>query len=370
MTLVETVYTFHTGTKLIAVGTVLMIIGRIVFGVLGGGGGGEVTPMPTPVLSSLPSAKVPRLEIASLDISPQVEPAYVLDLITAVLPAKPQVAKVYPVVQPKIGFLSGEKARKVAEKFGFKNDASLSGINYIWEDAERRLEVDGKTLNFIYEYKYARDPSLFSAGSIFSTEGALTTAQEILRNWGLLGNFRVGKPRYQLLKYSAGTLVSTASLEEASAVRVDFPRASLESYLVLGSSPLFDNVYVIFTGNPGKRGGYGRILKFSSTRWFLKEEEAEEYPLKTAQAAWDQFKATGQSLVELLPEGGDPLAPYTPRSVREFRAREVFLAYFNPPKQPRYLQPIWVFKGRAVLANDQKADWEAYVPAVSDEWVE
>lgn len=366
MTLAETINTFRNGTKFIIVGAVVLIIGRIFLGITDIRPTAKPTPTPTPPAQY---GQIPPLSIASLDLDSSTAPIFTLDLITAVLPDKPQYANIYPIALPKLSLLAQEKATNIAKEFDFREEPELTTEYYTWENTDEKLRIHKKSLFTYYSYDYASHPDIFIPGSIFSTESALNIALNILSARGFSGGYNKSKPQYQLLQLQNGALRQATTLRETSAIRVDFPRMPVENYPVYSENPPQDLVYVIFTGNPQNHEKAGKIIEFQYVRWSVLDDEAGLYNLKTSSSAWEELSGSHNYIVQLLAEGGDLTLPYTPMRVREFRAKEVFLAYMNPTNYQEYLQPVWVFRGTATLLNNSPANWQAYVPAVANEWV-
>jgi len=70
-----------------------------------------------------------------------------------------------------------------------------------------------------------------------------------------------------------------------------------------------------------------------------------------------------------LEDGVLAMAPAS-LSVTSFRAKKAYLAYLESERLQNYLQPVWVFVGKAHLANGSQLDWAAYVPAVDPDWIQ
>jgi hypothetical protein len=368
MTLAETVKTFRSGAKLIGLGALLLLAGRILlrtFPIINP----RSQPTPTPV-PQVGFGKLPSLEIPSLQIDPASPPTYVLDLISAVLPQTPLLADVLPIAEPSLGLLTAEKAQAIAARFNFSQSPDLSSDYYTWKNRDEELRVEKESLNVFYSYLYGAHPEIFIPASFYSTSQATDLAQKILKDFDLNWGLEESKPRYELLKLSGENLVKAESLRETSAVRVDFPQPLINNYPMVTEN--FDQalVYVIFTADPGSRQNYSKLLKLQKVRWSISSEEASSYSLKSSQEAWQELQQTGKHLVKLLPKGADPFTPYTIQRVKEFRVREVYIAYYYSRNYQEYLQPVWVFKGEAVLVGLDRADWAAYIPAVKSDLIE
>ncbi|MBU0708258.1 hypothetical protein KJ596_00725 [Patescibacteria group bacterium] len=366
MTLTETVKAFRTGTKLIIIGTVVLLVGRVFMEIASISPTAQLTPTPTPPAQF---GKLPRLEIDSLELDSSSSPTFILDLISSYLPKGPTIASVYPIAQPQVSFLAEEKAAQRAKTFNFKTTPDINNTHFVWQDNLRTLEIEKKTLNLSYKYNYQNQSQIFIPGTFFSTDSVIKIAETILKKHNLFANLDGSKPKSQLLKLEGANLRETINLNEASAARVDFPVPLIDAYPVVNENPTQDLVYVIFTGDPQNRNSYGEVIDLQSIRWLIQTKEGGIYTLKESQQAWDELKNTTKSLVHLLPAGQDPTLPYNPPRVKEFRAQEAFLAYYITAPYQKYLQPVWVFKGTATLIGYQQADWQAYIPALAPELI-
>jgi len=368
MTLAETVKTFRVGARLILIGAGLLLFGRIALAITGSAlPGPRPTPTPTPPAGF---GKLPPLEIDFLALDTSATPTAVLDLISAVLPEAPQTIPVYSIAESSARFLLEEKANTIASRFGLTGSPEISNTHYIWRSNQHYLAIDKTTLNIDYQYDYHTAPELFTPGVFFSTSKITDIGRKVLEQKKLDYGLEESKPRYQLLKFQDGELRQASNLRDTSAVKINFSLPSQDQYPIVEQDPQNAQISVVFTGNLRDRDSYGTILELQSVRWTVLHEKLSSYPVKSSSQAWEEFINTKKYIVQLSPRGWDSTLPVSPQRVTEFRAREVFLAYFNPLTYQKYLQPVWVFKGNAVLLNLQLADWQAYIPAIPDEWIE
>ena len=91
------------------------------------------------------------------------------------------------------------------------------------------------------------------------------------------------------------------------------------------------------------------ILEANYSRQNIMDESAT-YPIKTAQQAFEE-----------LQEGNGFIASHSGDSTN-VKIKEVYLALYSEGKLQQYLTPVIVFEG--------DNNFVAYVPAVTDEWIE
>lgn len=328
--------------------------------------------------------KLPKLELNSLTLDLATKPMFSLDLVGAELPEKPQQAKIYPILQAPYGFLALDRAKDLAKMFGFIGEPQrVDSIEYIWSGSNRTLKMNVQSLNFVYTYNYADDPSIFVAGNFFSKEAAQNLAEKVLKDKKLLGGGGTfggargidlvnGTKEVKLLFWEKGKLKKSQSLVQAEVVRVDFFREPLDGFPVLPPNPKEALVNVLVSSLPDDQGLglYKQTLELNYILWVINRGSFGTYWLKTSSQAWQEFQSTLENLVYLKPEGEDAGTPYILLDVSRFVANNVYLAYFDSEKAQNFLQPIWVFEGKAYLSGGERADWVAYVHAVAAESIE
>lgn len=308
--------------------------------------------------------KLPALSVPNLPLKEGATPEYILDTKTGRLPKNlPDRLKVYKITPSAPSPLSGERAKELAAKLGFRGDPQrLSSNEYRWEDSKKKrsLNVDITTGHFSLETDITQLTDL-SLGSPPTTASAVERAKNFLQNLGLLsGDYAEGRQETAYLKVEGETLRKVQSLSEAHLTRADFFR-QIEEQPILGPRPYEGLINVILSeaDNPFVLYHY----------WPLDAEQGSTYPLKVPAQVWKEL-AEGQARVVFLgPLKGDPYTSYAPLEPETVYVREIYLAYFDSEKLQDFLQPVYVLEGLGVTPQKQQLKYIAYIPAVSGDWV-
>ena len=134
---------------------------------------------------------------------------------------------------------------------------------------------------------------------------------------------------------------------EADFIRINLTRPNINERPIMDPHPPRALISGLFSGI-SRQGS--KLVSVEYTYFPVDQEKYATYPLKTPEQAWEKVK-----------NGDYFLAAYQPSKNNEVKIRKVSLAYFNPPKVTRFLQPIYLFEG------DQ--NFKAYVPALPPEWI-
>ena len=343
----------------------------------------RTSPLPTPTLTfgKLPSLRIDYLQIPT-DQSPTVE----LDLVEAELPSKPRQVKIFPVSKAPYGFLALDRAKEQAKLFYFEDEPQKTSANeLIWTGINRSLHMDPASLNFTYQYDYQIDPSVFITGQFLSQKAAEEYSINIMNSKRLLGggtfyqgargkDLAKGEHMVSLLSFRDGKLVTAGSLNEISAVRLDFYREAIDDMAVV--PPRYKeslvNILVSAAKDDSRAKLYRQILALNYTYWVVNYQSFGTYPVISSTQALEIFRgAPLQSLVYLRPVNAAfdeqiNAQSYTPQSLT---VRNVFLAYYDSEEHQPYLQPVWVFLGKAQVSESGEFEFAAYIPAISSEWI-
>jgi hypothetical protein len=89
-----------------------------------------------------------------------------------------------------------------------------------------------------------------------------------------------------------------------------------------------------------------------------------DYPLITFDQAWQEIEAQKGTVVGLTKQE----AVYSPVAVglNSITITQAFIAYYQPSELPASLQPIWVFKGFALLQDRTESEVAVYLPAIEE----
>ena len=367
MTLAETIRTFRWGARLIFLGSMLLILGRLFFNF----SVNIVIPRPPTPPTPTPPASfglLPRLNFKTLALDQTSTISYAVLLISPHLPTGPGQLPVYRIAPLRLSLLAEERASAQAKNLGFTGPPTITEENYLWQEDQAQLRIEKKSLNLFYNYNYRGRSDLFVPALIYSEGTALQIGRQFLQEKGLLGGLENSKAHLQMFEYQSGTLIPTRDFRRAAAFKVDFAFPPVGEYPILTSPKNEGLVKILFTPNPVNRRAVGQVLQIQSIRWPVLWQQFSNYPLRTGKEAWEEFKNQAQGLIYLRDRQGNELGRGT--KVKEFRLKEAFLGYLMTDQYQPFLQPIWVFKGEALLREGRgTVQWLAYRPAVDSRWI-
>ncbi len=376
MTLTQTAKTFRLAVKTVGFTIIGLIIFRasfLIYQLLF-----PATP-PTPPATAYDAkyGQIPTLimQVASVQYTTPYNIRQ--DLLEYQLPDKPEVANVYPILKAPYGFLSEDRANDIAKVFGFTNEPiKLNASDSRWTGPNKFLTINTQTLNFSYQYKYSLDSSVFKPGAFSSEDQAIKFASNLNSLYNITGSYAddlsSGRTQISKLKYLNQKLQPVQTIAEASAIRVDF----LRNPVVIGKNS-YPFVYPRYTGATT----YTLIGSTSSNTlqpvevyyrlWRYRANMAGSYPMVSSQVAWENVQTNPEKFtvyvgnLELGPMDRNTSTPI----ISEVIIKQVFFAYYDTDDEQDYLQPVWVFVGKANLDISGQLDWVGYVPAINPRFV-
>ncbi len=261
-------------------------------------------------------------------------------------------AGVLQVSRQRPSLMDDERAREIANGFGFRDEPEVLSINrYRWhkyEPLNYMLELNIVSKKFVLRSDFQTRPELLVTGNVPNKNNAISAVKNYLSRVDLLPRDIATSPgEVRYLKSFAGELQEAVSLSDATFLEVNINRVPLaKEYKMYNPKPHQAIVSAIVTGALGRGTS---IVDFKYNYYYLNYDVLETYPIKPVETA----------LAELI-EGEAYLAmeDYVPAAV----VRNVTLGYFDNYDYQPYLQPIYVFTG-----DD---DFTAYVPAVVAEMIE
>lgn len=276
----------------------------------------------------LPPPNFPSSTVSTSNFS------YSLDTITGGLPKVGQdpgfekMIKVYFVTQTFATLLSPDRSEDLAEKFGISLPPNiLSETKYQFKNQNKTLTVNLDNGNF----SYINDSSPSAAISPDDDKKIVSDFQQVLSSLGVLKeDLRIGRSKVILLK-------------EAQTVQVSLWPAPVDKRLIFTADFNQSLVNATISGNANSLDNY---LNLYFTYYPIDTSTFATYPLKTAEAAFDDLK-NGKGAVVIEPD--KPQVSIT----------SVSLGYFLSENYSPYLQPIYVFEG---------SNFVAYVPAINEQF--
>ncbi|MDP3888546.1 MAG: hypothetical protein Q8Q24_00735 [bacterium] len=302
-------------------------------------------PPPTVAFGKLPALTFPKIEnLPSM--------SFKLETIEGILPKLDSQSKVYFIPKANANLLALDRTRALAASLGFQSDPKqISDRTYLFsgKDPNSSLEIDIITLKFKMIYNFTNDQSILAEKKLPDSNQTIQEGVAFFNRAGLMSDDLItGEQKISYWRYIPPDLQSVVSLSEADFVRVDFFRADIEKFKVLPPNPKQAQVSLMFSGN---RDLAKRIVEADYLYRPISKENPATYPLKTAEAAWQDLTG-GKGYIASLGENDDG----------RITVRKVSLAYYESNDIQNFLQPIYVFEG--------DHNFMAYVPAVDSQWVE
>lgn len=332
--------------------------------------------------------EIKLINMSNLAISPKSQPTFSVD---NVLPNPGhRSVNVYRIEEPRERFGIEDVAKDVAKRFGFTaNFARDEAANkLVWVQAGKRLEFDKVKVSWSYTNSGVKLPGRYG---VFNS-APIEYRKQVGELAGRLGipenvfNYNTTEVDYLIRKGSSYVEASSANTAEYIKLRVyrQFESVSLApgQSATATQKPQVSKVYkddyfsapleIILTSNNEKNLNIDLIVKVSFTNWLF-SKEVGSYDLLTPAEAWENIKAGKGALKELTEFGFNryEVGRLPNQEVLAFTAnyQQVNLAYLEPDTWSGYIYPIYIFKGRAKLANspDQpNADFVFYTNALKD----
>jgi hypothetical protein len=191
---------------------------------------------------------------------------------------------------------------------------------------------------------------------LFDNATAIEEAKKILKEKGLEINNSATHVSYKTVENLNAFSVPTAS--EASIFVVDF-QLKKDGFPIVLEQP-HASIYSVWLGKNGK------MQKGFAFKPVL--GEAANFPMRSLEQAKTDItkqKGTVVWLEQQLTEEGAP----GPLTIDKITLDTVYLAYLLPSQAPGYLQPIYVFEGKASLVDGSSVAAAVYLPAVEEKYL-
>lgn len=376
MTLTEAAKNFRLALKFGWLIIFLPLVVRIILGIIdtSGPNGGNGT---TPPTFNAAFGRLPALVIENTEIPPS-SPSHILDLVNSTFPDAVPIMNVYPIISAPYGFLSRDKAAELAKELNFDEEpTTVDSTSLKWQEGLRALTVDATNLHFTYTFNYTADPTVFSLNAFASEQFALNTAEGILKDLdileGSLGeNLDPDTPTVSQLRFDGGRLIKSTTLFNTSAIKVDHFVLPFEGVNVVNPHYYegLVNLTISSKRDQPEQNYFPRILELNYVYWKFDKERKATYPLITPNAAYQLFQQNFSRYLVFLGDPNNLLTSFEDKIINVLITRETDFGYYNPDNYQQYLQPVWIFRGKATLETGQQVDFVAYVPAITREWVQ
>jgi len=267
---------------------------------------------------------------------------------TRVFPQFSDRASVFYVPQQKASLFAYQQAENTASKYKFSGKGQQIGETvYQWQKRIPQaltMKIDIITGAFDYEYQWQADTSILNDKRPLTEDQVYQIAASFLRLDALnTSDIDLLKAKLTYYKASAGSLVPVLSLSEADFIKVDYFRNNIDDYQVVTYKPQDGIISMLIS----KSSQYDKqVISANFDHYAVNYLQPETYPLMPIATAWEQLKS-GQAYIASNNGNSD-----------QVNIRRIELAYFDPPKQQEFFQPVYVFRG--------DNDFIAYIPAISD----
>lgn len=277
-----------------------------------------------------------------------------LELTEGNFPELSQQAKIYFMPKPAASLLGLEDAQDKAKSFSFSSQpeqVSQAVYRFNHRRAPATMEFNIVTGAFSISYDLTKDPGLLDLRPP-AAEVATKTVTSALSNADLLSEDLTGPTSHEylvpheFLQTDGTPFVTALSRSDANFVRINLFRRDYDGLPSLTPNPQRANVWFMVSGASER----DKQIFAGEYRYFpVDQNEYATYPLKTAEAAWEELIA-----------GGGYIAALGTNEAGNVTVRKVSLAYYDPGVPSDFFQPVLVFEG--------DGGFTAYIPAVSPEY--
>ncbi len=329
--------------------------------------------------------KIPPIEFGKSTVKGEF--TYSLNTVNGSLPDNfPDRLVVYQMIVPQPNLLNLDNAKKIIANLGITDqlgnplpEIPRGGPNYEWDEQngfQRKIIFNIINDSFTMSSTYLTSLTVLNAQFLGDQNVAVSTVQDFLGNLGTfptdidLDLTQNPNPDIdytttpQLFSILSGQLNPTTSLSNTQIIRVDLYQKEVDYSLTAGLNQdlshfnNFDEKMPIMYPHPpystmnfliGSGDNSPAVVSamYNHQVANLQPDKQATYPIKTAQAAFDDLK-----------KGNGYIAAYN-GSDSQILISKVYLAYFIGESQQDYLEPIVVFEGQN--------GFFAYVPAVTNE---
>jgi len=298
----------------------------------------------------------------------------------------PKNVNVYKVLKPRERFGTVETGEEVAGRLAFTGPfAKLSETELQWKSATRTLTFEKVLKRWKFETNYSSDAKAQATHKINPDKDAYESgAKTVLSSVGLrIEELERSNGEVYFMNLENGQLkeVSSPSSADFAQVQLFWQRVVAtpkDKIFVAGTSvpnetaPIVGNVYrenpvlgssTVILSDAGT--SIDNLYAFELTQWEI-DPVSGVYAIITPEEAWDKVQKGEAFLRQLVRNGKSPLGLYEPLVVKRFVTsnEDVSIGYFESTNYSEYELPIYVFKGRAELADGGEAEFVFYVDAL------
>lgn len=206
-----------------------------------------------------------------------------------------------------------------------------------------------------FDYSNLARPNLEGEQIVSSVEQATSYAKGFLeKNKRWTPELENGKYETNFLKVGGYEVFKTNSFVKADIIAVHF-YPEINHYLIIGNSP-FSGLMEVWMG---------KNAQVQKVKDFLTNYDTTDpltYPLLSFSQAWQKITDQEGTVTSLVKQ--EEVYDQTVIGINSIKIIQAFLTYYQPFDLPSSLQPIWVFKGIAVLQDRTESEVAVYLPAI------
>lgn len=348
-TLTETAYVARRGIVAIAIGFVLIIVGRVAllsFQRWWIATHPAPPPPPTVAFGVLPTLVFPA------DRSREGW-TFRLETITGTLPDFGTQAKVYFMPAFRANVYGLELATELAARLGFllppvPDPSETSDQHYLWRREgilPGSLSVDLVTGYFTLVTSWKTDVEITRSRAPTTAESEKFTREYLRRVGQSADDLEKGSARVEFLQVTPEGFAPALSQSDAHLARVHLFRADIDETPVVTSTAAEGLIQILVSGARSEKQVVDVQFRYSP----VELERFATYPLRLTAAAWGELQQGGGVVVS----AGEGINAVVVRTME--------LGYYDADVPQEFLQPVYVFRG--------DNDFVAYVPAVDPKWL-
>jgi len=306
---------------------------------------------PPPPPATVAFGKIPAIKFPNTGTNPPFYPR--LETIDNKLPQFPNMVNVYFIPQQtSYNLFTEERTKSWAQGIGFTSEPTkVDAYHFIYKTQgipQTTLKLSVLEGNFSLKYDYQNDLTLVGIKNPPNKDQAIAEAKRFLEQAdSLTANLANGSQEVVFLKFVPPNVEKAIAFSEADFSLVNFFRANLNGLRVMPPSPQKSLVSVLLSGSDNQQK---RILEVNYTHYTINESTSATYPLKTIDKAWEE-----------LQKNQVYLANFGQNFDGQVVIRKVYLAYFDPPDEQKFVEPIYVFEG--------DRDFIGYVAALDPQFI-
>lgn len=347
--------------------------------------------------------KLPELAITKLELDAKSTPVYDLQTTNGRLyieDAKgyqftnvPSVVYVYKYYETQPSLYLNQEIKDLGTKIGYTTIPEDKGTYLRWTSSTgfRVLEITKLTRDIKISTDILKDSAFdklkpFTAGlQKYQTQLYTSLAQKGMVNSNYTDRSYVSEFNSEFLVWNSdvGAYERTDSASRAEFARINLSKTVIANYVKVPSNITTSDkiaeyllprqiVSTVRTDSPrvsginaivGTKADEIYFLTLSGTEYNLSAPET--YDIISVTEAYNNLQKGEGYLTDLRRNKINQDYMYSPENVKTFHVQKIYLDYYEPLfRTQQYLQPIYVFRGYADLADGETAEFTTYIPAI------